>query len=877
MAPESFVCMLTERFDAKAADFIIRGLREEDLEQTVPGSSVSFVVVDGSSNFAKVNGFGGSAYNAKHVLTALKRAVKAWALAQGKVFYRYGSAQADIERGRLIASGGYQNFPKVIRATLASAHYHDVDIVNAQPTILLAIATAKGWPCKELASYVGDRNGWLHAVERGAGLSRDAAKELVLAILCGCSKSRVEAVQGEDTGCLVRLWEEAKAMQEEAWGDEEYETWKESIQRSQEARRKALGAKARGYNNEKGALLALIMQDKERQCLLSLAGFLAGKGLHMDTYIHDGGLVRKSDAYDDAGMWAVLQEARTHVEADCDVPGIDITVKPWGPVLTVPDDFDSQPIINEAGEEVEGTGTKKKKKKAGSGSKRGWPLGRKRGRRGRCVDEEAEEAEEADEDGEGDGSAKMLMPSVTKEAYEIMKAEFESNHFYYVPGNTFAEVTATGIKYYQLVHAKEYFDSRFAFGGKRNFTRRVSFLDIWRMDPTKKIIHRVDFQPSDDPTVFYLPLKFQYEQVSDEDVDGMDHAHKTRLLELFDTLVSVAAGDDDILKEYLLNWMAHMLQKPLEQPGVCIVLTGRKGVGKDTLFDMFRQWVIGEALSHNYTETRQFFDKHDTDRKDRIFLKVEECDSALFKTHAKDFRARITGKEGTINPKGKDAITFPNYARCALTANQANPLPLNDDNDPERRVVLMAVSDRLKGNFDFFNEVYNAEKGLFTPLGGKLVANLLLARNLSGWNPRLQPKNEYQDALVDVERSPEQQFIEEGWPEGVEYSANTALQKFQGFATERQLMNQQQLAACSTVSFGRTLAYFVRDKKLASRKGHAKATYYRKLACGTGAGAGAAAGAGAGTVDDDIIQFGDGAAWGAGGGGGGFHAGTVAM
>lgn len=853
MAGQKVVVMLTEQYDPKVAEYIIRGLGVEDLDGSA-GAGAGHVpaVISPTSNFAKLSGYGGSAYNASSVLEALKRAVQSWACSGGKVHYRFSSAQATQACGRLIASGGYQNFPRRIRAALAKDLYYDVDFVNAQPVILHHIAQTKGWPSEQLERYVKDRDAVLYQLQAShphPSFTRDDAKELVLAVLCGCAKARAEEAC---SAWLVALWEEARVLQDAAWEDAEYVAWKEGVKTSQEARRKALGPRARGINNEKGALLALVMQDTERRCLETLASFLASKDMHMDTYIHDGGLVRKTAATDQ-GLEDALSDARAVIQDKTGIQ-LDIVIKPWGPGLEVPHDFEARDITTTDGAIVV---PPRRVQEASAGEKRprGWPRGRKR--RHKKKDKEGSDADEGSK----------LAPGVARAAYEQMKAEFEREHFYYVPGNTFAEVTPQGIRYYQLVHAKEYFDAKFAFGGKYNFLHRVSFLDIWRMDPEKKIIHRVDFHPSDDPTVFYLPLKFRFE---DEIVpDDVDAAHRARLLEMFDTLVAVASGEDETLKQYLLNWMAHMLQKPLEQPGVCIVLTGRKGVGKDTLFDFFRLWVIGEALSHNYTETRQFFDKHDLDRKDRIFLKVEECDSALFKAHAKDFRARVTGKEGTINPKGKDPITFPNYARVVLTANQANPLPLNDDNDPERRVVLMAVSDKLKGNFTFFNEVYNGETGLFTPLGGRLVADLLLARDLSDWNPRVQPKNEYQDALVDVERSPEQQFIEEGWPDGAEFSANAALQKFQAFATERQLMSAQQVAAASVVSFGRTLAYFVRDKKLASRKGHKKATYYRKIMSSGVEGTGGEAGMG---MDDLEAYFTAGAG---GGAGGGFHAATA--
>jgi hypothetical protein len=455
----------------------------------------------------------------------------------------------------------------------------------------------------------------------------------------------------------------------------------------------------------------------------------------------------------------------------------------------------------------------------------------------------------------------MLTPSVSKDEYEQMKSLFEARHFYYVPMNTFVEVDdQESLTHYELKHATEYFDVAWGFGGADNFCERTSFLGLWRKDPSRKCIHRLDFKPSEDPLTYYIPIQFAFTRVTQEMMSTApagtgsgwsEEVHQARLLELFITLVKAAADDKPELEEYLLNYFAHVLQKPLEQPGVSIIFTGQKGVGKDTLLDFFRLFVVGPKLSHNYTETRQFFDKHDTDRKDKFFIKVEDSDSALCKQHAKDLRARITAREGTVNPKGKASITFPNYVRYAFTANQAIPVGINDDQDKERRFVIFSVSSALKGNEAFFNEVYNEESGLFTAMGGKVVADFLMAKNLADWNVRRQPKNDYQEALYEVERTPEQRFLEDGWTSGMEYKSQDLFSLYQRFCSDNGFPNWTETA----IAFGQKLAYFVMHKRIIKRVGGKKQVFYLKpkkiFAAGAGGGAGGTGGGYDGEDEDE--------------------------
>lgn len=432
--------------------------------------------------------------------------------------------------------------------------------------------------------------------------------------------------------------------------------------------------------------------------------------------------------------------------------------------------------------------------------------------------------------------------------YLKLKEEFEVNHFYYVPTNTFVEVDKEGVlHHYTYLHAKEYFDTKWYMMNEpcdnmniRHFKRqKLSFLDHWRVDDTRRTIHRIEFTPSDDPTVFYTPIRFAWSKMysppqladGEEEEEGMEevleayNAENEALWADFMTLVKSACSDQQPLIDYFLNYIAHILQEPLVLPGVAVVLTGKKGVGKDTILDFLRLHVVGDHLSHNYTETRQFFDKHDIDRRGKFFIKVEDSDSAVCKSFAKDLRARITAREGTINPKGKDPITFPNYMRLFFTANQAIPVGLNDDNDRERRILLLPVDSTLKGNFDFFSKVYNEKTGLFTARGGWVVGSRLAARDLSGFNPRVLPANEYQEAMFDTDRTPIQRFAEDEMQEdGIWYPSNELFQAFQQYC----IANGYPTKDNNAIAFGQKLSYFVLHGTIEKKVGAKKLVSYRK-------------------------------------------------
>jgi predicted P-loop ATPase len=156
------------------------------------------------------------------------------------------------------------------------------------------------------------------------------------------------------------------------------------------------------------------------------------------------------------------------------------------------------------------------------------------------------------------------------------------------------------------------------------------------------------------------------------------------------------------LKEYVRNYLAHLLQQPLDLPGVAIIFTGKKGTGKDTMIDLLMEFVFGYKYTHNYENNNDFFEKHDLGRKDKFLVKIEEADRMLCMSNASALKSRITSKTETFNPKGQGKITTSNYCRFIFTTNKPNPVEMNDG---ERRFVIIPTSSDRKGDHIFWNKI----------------------------------------------------------------------------------------------------------------------------------------------------------------------------
>jgi len=397
---------------------------------------------------------------------------------------------------------------------------------------------------------------------------------------------------------------------------------------------------------------------------------------------------------------------------------------------------------------------------------------------------------------------------VLKEAYLQMKMEFETNHFYFIPTNQYAELENGIVTFYDLNHATEYFKQHWRFSVSTKFGDYIEFFKLWRDDPTRRSIKMIDYKPTDDPFVFVPSLDFAYKAYSCEPVEEAV-AH-------FKDLIRVNTGNDKVLNDWVTKYLAHMLQQPFDLPKTAIVFTGDEGTGKDTPIDFLSEFVIGKNFSVNYQSNNQFFDRYDCGRANKFLVKLEEADRKLCLTESSFLKSAITSDKTTFNPKGKNAYQLPNYNRTFFTTNKANPMEMNRGS---RRYCILGCSSELKGKHAYWAKL---RKELFSEGGGLAVANYLLGIDLTGYNPRELPVNQYMEQVIDSEMSAEDRFVEE-WVFTEELSSADIYNQYRGFCITNGI------PPCpNSITLGKLLLKFVRDGTIKTRKGGGNKTFYSK-------------------------------------------------
>jgi len=633
-----------------------------------------------------------SIYNNKKKGTTLS-------IAEQKITYKLSNKGAGkLGYGRLYGTkGSFETLEKECRGTICKEYYHDVDIVNCHPVLLLQFAKSKfTTDLPEVDKYVINREAYLKNVMTENSITRDEAKQAIISVLYGGSCNQ--------KSYLYDLSLEVRGFSKKVFASEQYAD---------------LAKVCKGEDNIYGSFLSFVLQTEERHCMLAMKDYLEGQRWSVDVLCYDGVMVRK-------------QDGKVPDLASCELAVLE---KTGYKISLVTKEFSSfeMPSVSEE-----------------------------------------------------------ITKGVSLDAYKEMKREFEKNHFYHSPSDKFVEVAEDATMLFMtLPHAHQVLNSKWCFKQSEKFADSIPFLDLWKKDATYKVCTETSFRETDDPNIFTVPINFIYKK-------DKPYTPSPRALELFLEIVALNTSDDPILKEYVLNYLAHMVQKPTELPGVALVITGSKGTGKDTLGDFLQEWVVGYHLSTNYSTNKQFFNTHDTGKLNKLLIKLEETSRKDCFENASELKATITAKQITCNPKGIKEITADNLARYIFTTNKPNPV---DMSDRERRFVLLASSSKRVGDFNFWSEVRQV---MFTYNGGRTIAEFLEQRDLSGFQVRQLPENSFQKSIVQSEKTSEEKFIEQ-W-EGLRTKASDLFNNYLDYCRDNRLSYESELGR-----FGTRLQPFVRD------------------------------------------------------------------
>jgi hypothetical protein len=247
---------------------------------------------------------------------------------------------------------------------------------------------------------------------------------------------------------------------------------------------------------------------------------------------------------------------------------------------------------------------------------------------------------------------------------------------------------------------------------------------VWMAHKKRRTVKRVVFSPRKTPKSVYNLFKGWAVVPSDETSCKLILRH----------IREVCCRGNEEHANWLLDWSAHLFQKPWEKPGVAVVMRGLKGVGKDTWGNYLGR-IIGHKHHIKVSKEEHIYGQFNNHIARAMLLHCEEATWAGDKKNEGPLKNLITDARQRIEPKGIDSFEVDSFFRVFMSSNADWVVPATPD---ERRFFVLDVSDKYRRNPAYFVPLnHEMDHG-----GPEALLAFLLARDISKFDPRNPPITE---------------------------------------------------------------------------------------------------------------------------------------
>lgn len=328
---------------------------------------------------------------------------------------------------------------------------------------------------------------------------------------------------------------------------------------------------------------------------------------------------------------------------------------------------------------------------------------------------------------------------------------------------------------------KAIFDSVNIFNGVMDGRKkRITLFDIVikETDNNKFMKRGVSFN-SKDENMFSLFQGFNFKDSDYVDVD--------KIAIFLRHVKEIIASDDENIYKYIISWVAYLIQNPGKKTKTCLILIGKHGVGKTIFTDIISK-LFGEYAHPNISDVDLIAGKFNTELENKILIVLNEFnirDKMVDKISIRNkMKTYITDELITINRKNVNPYKVENVSNFIIVTNDKNPIWIEEG---DRRYVALDVSDKMKDNVEYFNELFDSLTDEFY----KNLFNYLRLYDIKDFNPRVIPNTERKSRIIDSNKDSFEYYMDENrdkfYPCGKFTSKATAYESYKTFCESEKI------------------------------------------------------------------------------------------
>lgn len=334
--------------------------------------------------------------------------------------------------------------------------------------------------------------------------------------------------------------------------------------------------------------------------------------------------------------------------------------------------------------------------------------------------------------------------------YSVIKSDFEKTCCKILGDGTYVSWNDTE---FQLI-TKNTLENKFMhldftdIDNRGNF-KTENFIKKWTHDPNIRIYEKIGCFPNNllcPPKVFNIWRPFAMELI-------VEYTPKFNEIKKLLDHIFIICGKEERVYNYFIKWIGHSLKYPHIKIGNAPIFWSKQGAGKTLVVSMLRGIMGFSKVIESSDPSRDIWGNFNHLMAESFLVNLNELQRSDTGESMGKIKALITDETITINKKFCPSYQIQSFHRFIITTNNPGAMPTCDD---ERRFVFIQSDNCMRGNREYFNELFdllkdvNVMKTLFEYFKG--------LDGLDKFHSELIPETSYHSILKE-----ESKLIEYKW------------------------------------------------------------------------------------------------------------------
>lgn len=175
---------------------------------------------------------------------------------------------------------------------------------------------------------------------------------------------------------------------------------------------------------------------------------------------------------------------------------------------------------------------------------------------------------------------------------------------------------------------------------------------------------------------------------------------------ILDHIRVVLANDREDIYEFIVNWLASIVQFPNKKTKTALTFTSKPGAGKSMFWDFIRD-MFGKSLTAVASDIKHITGDFNSMIQGKILTIMDETrpNSDDYNSSFDKLKSFITQDTIGIVKKGVDAKEVRCFNNYVFLSNHSNCIKIEKG---DRRYLVVACSDKYVGNHEYFSKLNDA-------------------------------------------------------------------------------------------------------------------------------------------------------------------------